>query len=415
MRTSVQKPKAPQPTTPAKSTIPGRAPLGRNHDLNSILHLQRTVGNQTVQGLLGASARNVNGDSVTDNASVGHDFSQVPVHAHAQIQPKLTIGTPGDRSEQEADRAAEQVMQTPAPVVGTSEQREGSSRAIQRSGQTLSPQERSFFEPRFGHDFSQVRIHADARSAEMADSLNAEAFTFGRDIYFGAGKGRPQTAEADGLLAHELAHVVQQSHTGLALQPKLKITGNADHVARAIALLNANFGGFYYVSIDKSGEVKIEPVRPAHTSSATGPKPQQKALADRLWTVITDAKDVKMTVSAGSATLGGSFDTGDFDIADLETYGVGGLIHEIVEQHQKQAKGVKDFGTATTGAHGEATRAESEVTGLKRGADKVISMTENADGTIDAVIETPHTSPDGKVTTKVSTIKSNNIVSVTWK
>lgn len=417
MRTFVRKPKAPQQATPAKSTIPGRAHLGHSHDVNSILHLQRTVGNQAVQRLLEASTRNVKRDSVTDNAGVGHDFSQIPVHAnaHVEIQPKLTISTPGDIFEQEADRAAEQAMHMPKPVVGTSEQKEGSSRAIQRSDQTLSPQERSFFEPRFGHDFSQVRVHADARSAEMADALNAEAFTFGRDIYFGAGKRQPRTREANRLLAHELAHVVQQSHTGQTLQPKLKITGKADHVSRAIVLLNAGLGSFYHVSIDKSGGVKMEPIRAAHTSSATGPNAQQKALADRLSTVVNDPKDVIMTVSAGSETIGGSWATGDFDIADLEVYGVGGLIHEIVEQHQKQAKGEKDFGTATTGAHGEATKAETEVTGLKRGADKVISMTQNADGTIDAVIETPHTFPDGKVKTKVSTIKSNNIVSITWK
>ena len=59
----------------------------------------------------------------------------------------------------------------------------------------------------------------------MAEALNADAFTVGRDIYFGAGKLQPRTTESDRLLAHELAHVVQQSHTGPALQPKLKITG----------------------------------------------------------------------------------------------------------------------------------------------------------------------------------------------
>lgn len=348
--------------------------------------------------------------------SVGPDFSRIPLHATAYAKQALTVGAPGDVFEQEADRAANQLMDQPQPVAETGEQNEGRRRAVQRGDdQTLSPQERSSFEPRFGHDFSQVRIHADARSAEMADALNAEAFTFGHDIYFGAGKRRSRTKEADRLLAHELVHVVQQSRTGPTLQRKLKITGKPDHVSRTIALLNASIGSFYRVSIDKSGEVKIEPIRPAHTSSATGPDAQTRAIAERLWTVTTDAKDVMMTVSAGSQTIGGSWDTADFDIADLEVYGVGGLIHEIVEQHQKQAKGVKDFGTATTGAHGEATKAETEATGLKRGADKVISMTQNADGTIDAVIETPHTFPNGTVKTKVSTIKNSNIVSVAWK
>jgi hypothetical protein len=353
------------------------------------------MGNQAVQRLLEANMDNV--------------------EARADIQPKLMMSTPGDKFEREADRAAEQVMHMPEAVVGTSEKKEDGSQATQRSDQNLSPEERSFFEPRFGHDFSEVQIHADSQSAEMADALNAEAFTFGSDIYLGAGKRRSRTGDADPLLAHELAHVVQQSQTGMTLQPKLKITGKEDHVSRAMALLNTGLGSFYRVSVDKSGEVKMEPIRTAHTSSATGPSAQQKALADRLWTVVSDPKDVIMTVSHGSQTLVGSWQTADFDIADIEAVGVGALIHEIVEQHQKQAKGVKDFGTATTGAHGEASKAESEVTGLKRGADKVISMTQKADGTIDAVIETTYTAPDGKVKIMVSTIKSNNIISITWK
>ena len=104
---------------------------------------------------------------------------------------------------------------------------------------------------------------------------------------------------------------------------------------------------------------------------------KQKALADRLSTVINDPKDVIMTVSAGSKTLVGSYVTGDFDIADVEAIGVSALIHEIEEQYQKQVKG-EAFGSETTGAHGEGIKAESEVKGAKRGAQKIISSTMNA-------------------------------------
>jgi hypothetical protein len=307
----------------------------------------------------------------------------------------LTIGNPGGLNEQEADRAGELVAHLPESVGRSSDQ-------------TLSPHERALLEPRLGQDFSRVRLHADARSAEMAEALNAEAFTVGPDIYFGAGKLQPGTKESDRLLGHELAHVAQQSRTGLALQPKLKITGKAGDVSRAITLLNSGLRQ-YRVSVDKSGNVSI-----TQNSVELDPNAQQKALADRLSTIINDPKDVIMTVSAGSKTLVGSYATGDIDITDIEAIGAGALIHEIEEQYQKQVKGV-GYGSETTGAHGEGIKAESEVKGAKRGAQKVISSTTNADGTLDAVVEIPHTFPDGKVKTMVMTIKSNNVVSVTWK
>jgi hypothetical protein len=339
-----------------------------------------------------------------------HDVSRIRLHASAdkEAQPTLAISTPGDTYEQEADRAAEQVMHLPEPAIGSSGQKEGSSRAAPRSHQPLSSHERAFFEPQFGHDFSRVRIHADSRSAEMAEALNADAFTVGRDIYFGAGKLQPGTREADQLLGHELAHVVQQSHTGPALQPKLKITGKAGDVSRAITLLNSGLQQ-YHVTVDKSGDVSI-----TQNFVELDPNPQQKALADRLSTIINDPKDVIMTVSAGSKTLVGSYATGDFDIADIEAIGVSALIHEIEGQYQKEVKSVA-YGSEMTGAHGEGIKAESEVKGAKRGAQKVISSTVNADGTLDAVVEIPYTYPDGKVKTMVMTITKNNVASITWK
>jgi hypothetical protein len=78
-------------------------------------------------------------------------------------------------------------------------------------GQTLPESTQSFFEPRFDQDFSRVRVHADASSAEMAKSIQAQAFTHGQDIYFGAGKYNPEGSAGKQLLAHELTHVIQQT------------------------------------------------------------------------------------------------------------------------------------------------------------------------------------------------------------
>ncbi|RPI75880.1 MAG: DUF4157 domain-containing protein [Desulfobacteraceae bacterium] len=77
-------------------------------------------------------------------------------------------------------------------------------------GQALPESARSFFEPRFDHDFSWVRVHADSDAAQMAQSIRAQAFTHGHDIYFGAGKYSPDESSGKQLLAHELTHVIQQ-------------------------------------------------------------------------------------------------------------------------------------------------------------------------------------------------------------
>ena len=78
-------------------------------------------------------------------------------------------------------------------------------------GQPLPEPVRSFFEPRFGHDFSKVRTHTDTRSEKMAEALNARSYTTGNDIVFGAGQFNPHSQEGSRLIAHELTHVVQQN------------------------------------------------------------------------------------------------------------------------------------------------------------------------------------------------------------
>jgi outer membrane protein OmpA-like peptidoglycan-associated protein len=81
-------------------------------------------------------------------------------------------------------------------------------------GQPLDPATRAFMEARLGHDFSRVRIHADARAAESAHAVHAQAYTVGQDIVFGIGELAPQRPEGRHLLAHELVHTIQQA-TGL--------------------------------------------------------------------------------------------------------------------------------------------------------------------------------------------------------
>ena len=89
---------------------------------------------------------------------------------------------------------------------------------LRSPGQPLDAATRAFFEPRFGHDFGKVRIHTDAQAAESARSVNALAYTVGRNMVFESGKYQPETPQGISLLAHELTHVVQQGE-GIAQGP----------------------------------------------------------------------------------------------------------------------------------------------------------------------------------------------------
>jgi hypothetical protein len=148
------------------------------------------------------------------------------------LQTKLRVNEPGDEYEQEADRVAEQVTRMPeanldkkrdtsmsGPVVQRRAREDGSGLAeappivhevLNSPGQRLDPATQTYFERRFGHDFGNVRIHADAKAAESARAVNASAYTVGLDVSFAAGQYRVNTSEGRRLLAHELTHVIQQ-------------------------------------------------------------------------------------------------------------------------------------------------------------------------------------------------------------
>lgn len=160
---------------------------------------------------------------------------------------RLTLSRPGDYFEREADRASEAALRASGAAHGSpldggpglqahsptgqegprpdaledpndaeaagsevSPRAEGEVRRAAGGGAPLPKPVRDFFEPRFGHDFGRVRIHTGRTAASTSQSLRAAAFTFGPDIFFNAGQYRPDTAAGLGLLAHELAHVMQQ-------------------------------------------------------------------------------------------------------------------------------------------------------------------------------------------------------------
>ncbi len=99
---------------------------------------------------------------------------------------------------------------------------------VRSTGQTLDKKTREFMEPRFGHSFSRVRVHTDDRAAESARSMNALAYTVGHHIVFGKGQYAPEKNSGKRLLAHELAHVVQQGANGERTGSSLPVTSRGD-------------------------------------------------------------------------------------------------------------------------------------------------------------------------------------------
>jgi hypothetical protein len=201
--------------------------------------------------------------------------------AASSVSGGLRIGEPNDAYEQEADRVANDVMAggavkrhwtLPSPGGGGSLQRKcscgGSSgsggdceqcqqekqekkegQTLQRKalgpaessvappivhevlnlpGQRLDAATRCLMEHRFGHDFSRVRVHADPRSGESAQVMNALAYTVGNDVVFEAGQYAPHRREGRKLLAHELAHVVQQGGRPARSQGELAVSSSND-------------------------------------------------------------------------------------------------------------------------------------------------------------------------------------------
>jgi hypothetical protein len=149
----------------------------------------------------------------------------LPEHA------KLSVGRSDHPLEYDARRLADEIMRVPESGARPSTHRPGNDPAqemkegasedglsdappvvnevLREQGHPLDPTTRDFFESRFGHDFSRVRIHADSVAASAARSVSANAFTLGSDVVFGA-SAMSRSEARQHLLAHELAHVVQQ-------------------------------------------------------------------------------------------------------------------------------------------------------------------------------------------------------------
>ena len=208
MRTFAQKPETTQRPTSAKSKIASRAQSEQSREVDSILSLQRTIGNQAAQRLLQAKSDRLEElSSPKEVTRLARDDGQAPQSKSLPSrQGKFVVSSPGDSYEQEANRVSEQVMRISEPQctcggecpdcrVRTDQGHErtkdiqdgntGGSVAppiihevLAAPGQSLAATTRRFMEPRFGHDFGDLRVHTDAKAAESAEALGALAYTY---------------------------------------------------------------------------------------------------------------------------------------------------------------------------------------------------------------------------------------------
>lgn len=201
--------------------------------------LQRNLGNGYLQSI-SQMTTNSDGLPLQRACACGSTCAKCAAKRDEQymLQPKLIVGSPNDNYEQEADLITKQINQTPflQQQIEPEEENNGIIHSkvtpaptppnsapspfevppivhdvLRSPGQLLDAGTRAFMESRFGHDFSGVRVHTDAKAAESARSVNALAYTVGRDIVFQPEYYSPGSTEGKRLLAHELTHVLQQN------------------------------------------------------------------------------------------------------------------------------------------------------------------------------------------------------------
>ncbi len=146
----------------------------------------------------------------------------------SSLQRKLAVGASNDPLELEADRIADQVLAAPAhsavsiappqiqrftggAINETDSAPTSVDRVLAESGRPLDASLRQDMESRFGHDFSQVRVHSSTTAGQSAQEMGAQAYTVGNDVVFAPDHFEPTSSHGRRLIAHELAHVVQQS------------------------------------------------------------------------------------------------------------------------------------------------------------------------------------------------------------
>lgn len=326
-------------------------------------------------------SHHLSGTSVPQNASYlqARPFVQQTSSPTHLVQPKLTIGQPGDKYEQEADQVATQVVQqinspqsaqqqgdlqrssekveslkrplqrrSAIPVGTASDQFESDLNQARKGGSALEPTIQAKMESAIGADFSGVKVHTDAQSDQLNRSIQANAFTTGQDVFFKQGAYNPGSRSGQELIAHELTHVVQQGAP--ALQQKAEdVQTNAlvETIQPETPSLqkksqNSNVG--QYIQRDDEGLLdKVKNKVKGFFSSTPTPEEEQSLLSH---------EDEDETEQSNESTNFGTLDIGGDDTVELNSDSikitVGGTEY-ILSRSQVQVEGGidKEFNAST--------------------------------------------------------------------
>jgi outer membrane protein OmpA-like peptidoglycan-associated protein len=288
------------------------------------------------------------------------------------------------RQENDEEEEDETIRMKPADglaagVGGAQAARQAAS-ALSGAGTPLSQTLRAYFEPRFGRDFSDVRLHLDGASSAAAEAINARAYTLGRDIGFAAGHYAPHTPDGQRLLAHELAHVAQQAPggTGISGSPRhaptlrrrLLMDGAPDDVDGLLDILEPPSGLILFhnqqtAEVDITGAISVVPGSPSLASLLV------RVVNDQNQNAEIHVGQAQPRVLVGAFPQPGDLTQGAVQRVDLDDIrmleagapgnGVAAVAHEIEENFQAHGvtpiPGVDRFDVA----HEQAIQSESDV------------------------------------------------------
>lgn len=299
----------------------------------TVTSLQQTVGNQAVQRL----------------------------YEEGEIRGKVTISQPNDPAEREAEQVSEEILgmseeeatsksrmeidrkgASGNPTIGSDTKQEIES--VTSGGKSLPPATRSFLEPRFGRNFSDVRVHTGSKADEAARSINARAFTYGKDIVFQNGEYQPNTRQGKELLAHELTHVEQQRG-----ESSREIRGWWQVIGAIAAVAALAMGGTKWALDAMAGDIDLNLTSALEKGKYAGPPVsgggrQQKNL--KIGKATLDAwvgegqKDMGIRFTVGWAHFDGKY-LGDVHVGVIDTYDAIGWGGKITVNEARLVEGQK--------------------------------------------------------------------------